>query len=83
MPDGHDAERILRDHGDAYGLTQVLAVQHLLAETEGRTEQAIELTKQAAALSADLGLNGEVAYWRAVQAVNALRMGTLPRLNHT
>ncbi|TLP97427.1 AfsR/SARP family transcriptional regulator [Nesterenkonia salmonea] len=77
LPDGHDAERILRDHGDAYGLTQVLAVQHLLAETEGRTENALELTNQAAALSADLGLNGEVAYWRSVQAVNALRKGDL------
>lgn len=77
LPDGHNPERILRDHGDAYGLTQVLAVQHLLAEAEGRTELALELTNQAADLSAGLGLNGEAAYWRSVQAVNALRKGDL------
>lgn len=77
LPDGYDAESILRDHGDAYGLTQVLAVEHLLAETQGRTERALALTDEAADLCVDLGLNIEVAYWRTVQAINALCTGDL------
>lgn len=77
LPEGHDAEQILRDHGDDYGLTQVLGVQHLWAETGGRRDQARALTDQTAELSASLGLDGETAYWRTMQAVNSLRQGDL------
>lgn len=75
LPEGYDAEQILRDHGDDYGLTQVLGVQHLWAETQGRRQEAQRLADEVTVLSSELGLDGEAAIWLSVQAVLRLREG--------
>ncbi|WP_150460921.1 BTAD domain-containing putative transcriptional regulator [Nesterenkonia ebinurensis] len=77
LPDGYDVEQVLRDHGDAYGLIQALGVQHLWAETQGRKEEARRLADEVTALSTELNLDGETAYWLLVQAVLHLREGDL------
>ncbi|WP_120003868.1 AfsR/SARP family transcriptional regulator [Nesterenkonia muleiensis] len=73
LPAGYDAETILREHGDAYGMTQVLGVQYLVAETDGVTTRARAVTEEAVQLAEDLGLNGELAYWEIMRALNSLR----------
>ncbi|GAA4921094.1 BTAD domain-containing putative transcriptional regulator [Membranihabitans marinus] len=77
MPCGFDAEQILRSHGDDYGLTQALGVQHLWAETEGRHEEAQQLADEVTSLSSRLDLDGEAAFWHSIQAVLRLRAGDL------
>ena len=77
MPDGGDAEEILRSHGDVYGLTQVLGVQHLWAEAQGRREESCRLAEEVLALSAELNLESEMAYWELVHAALRLREGSL------
>ncbi|OLT47577.1 hypothetical protein BJF85_15530 [Saccharomonospora sp. CUA-673] len=77
LPDGYDAEAILRAHGDDYGLTQLLAVAHLVAESDGDVERAAAVAAEAHALSEDLDLPGESAYWEVVLALQALRADDL------
>lgn len=73
LPAGYDAETILRQHGDAYGMTQVLGVQYLVAETDGATTQAQAVIAEAVQLAEDLGRNGELVYWEIMRALNSLR----------
>lgn len=77
LPEGHDAEQILRAHGDVYGLTQALGIQHLWAEAQGRTEEAQQRADEATALCAELSLDGESAFWMLVQSVTSLRRNDL------
>ena len=77
LPEGHDAEQILRAHGDVYGLTQALGIQHLWAEAQGRTEEAQQRADEATALCAELSLDGESAFWMLVQSVTSLRSNDL------
>ncbi|NLS09160.1 AfsR/SARP family transcriptional regulator [Nesterenkonia sp. MY13] len=73
LPGALDVEQILRDHGDSYGLTQALGVQHLWAETHGRRAEARRLLDEVIDLCADLQLDGELSFWLIVEAVLALR----------
>lgn len=73
LPSGYDAEKILREHGDVYGMTQVLGVQYLVAAAEGATARVETITEEAARLAEDLGLEGELAYWQVVRALNSIR----------
>ena len=77
LPGEHDAEAILRAHGDAYGLTQVLSVSHLVAEREDDVARAERIAEEAAGLAEELGLTGEAAYWECILALNSLRVGQL------
>ena len=72
-PADEDAETILREHGDAYGMTQMLGVQYLVAETDGAVSRVQQIAEEAVQLAEDLGLDGELAYWEIVRALNSLR----------
>ncbi|GAA3064622.1 MULTISPECIES: AfsR/SARP family transcriptional regulator [Actinomycetes] len=75
MPDGHDAEQILREHGDDYGLTQVLGMRHIQAERDGDREVSAAAAREATDLSRRLGARGEECFWEAIQGLHALDAG--------
>ncbi|GAB3716874.1 AfsR/SARP family transcriptional regulator [Nocardiopsis oceani] len=75
LPGGHDAEAVLRERGDSYGLILLLSVLHMRAENEGRTAVAESIAEEALGLAVSLDLDGEAAYWYPIRALNSLRAG--------
>ncbi|GAB3711377.1 hypothetical protein GCM10027590_04480 [Nocardiopsis nanhaiensis] len=75
LPGDHDAEAVLRQCGDHYGLILLLSVLHMRAENEGRTTVAEGIAEEALALAASLDLDAETAYWYPIRALNNLRAG--------
>lgn len=75
LPGDHDAEVILRECGDDYGLILLLSVLHMQAENEGRTARAEQIAEEALDLAVSLNLEGEAVYWYPVRALNSLRAG--------
>ncbi|GAA1174080.1 AfsR/SARP family transcriptional regulator [Nesterenkonia xinjiangensis] len=72
MPGHHDAEQILRAHGDAYGLIQILGMKHLQAERDDDRGASAAAAQEAAALARELGALGEESYWETVRGLHAL-----------
>ncbi|WP_150460435.1 AfsR/SARP family transcriptional regulator [Nesterenkonia ebinurensis] len=75
LPGGHDAETILRESGDDYGLSQLLTVLHIKAENDGQTAAAEKIAEEVLELTVNLDFNGEAAYWFLIRALNSLRAG--------
>lgn len=79
LPGDHDAEAILREHQNSYGLSQVLGVAHLVAEERGETGRANALADEAWQLVHELELHAETSYWTVTRALQALRDGNHQR----
>ncbi|GAB3192786.1 BTAD domain-containing putative transcriptional regulator [Nesterenkonia suensis] len=77
MPDGHDAEQILRTAGDAYGLTQILGMRHIQAARDGDRTTALAAAREATALAQQLEAAGEESYWQTVHGLHSLDAGDL------
>ncbi|MGC5616774.1 BTAD domain-containing putative transcriptional regulator [Georgenia sp. Z1491] len=75
LPDGRDAGAVLRELGDGYGLSQVVALDHRAAEARGDHVRAGEAAREALRLSLDHGLWGQASEYFSATATAALRSG--------
>lgn len=75
LPDGRNAEEVLRTLGDGYGLAQAFDVEHRIAEIDGDHWRAARAAHRALEVCLEFGLGAEASYWYAATAVAALRSG--------